>query len=115
MLSDCRTRSARNGDGSNKFGSMDVDAAGDDDTDDDGLNEFNSDADVNNDTGPNGDADTDDDGSNDFNSDAEVNNNTGANVDADDDEDDTAIRANDPCKLVSTVIGEITSCRSVIR
>ena len=68
------------------------------------------------------DADADnDDGSIEFNSDADVDNNdTGANTDADDDdnadndEDTAVIRANDPCKFVSTVIGDITSCRSVI-
>ena len=70
MLSDCQTRYSRNGDGSNKFGSMDADAAGDGDTNDDGSNEFNSDVDVNN--------------------------NTGANVDADDDEGDTRGSANPP-------------------
>ena len=60
------------------------------------------------------DADTDDDGSNEFNSDADVND-TGANGNADDDEDVTAIRANDPCTLVSTVIGDITFYCSVIK
>ena len=95
VLSNCRTRSARNGDGSNKFGAMDAAEDADADADnDDGSNEFNSDADVdNNDTGANTDAD---DGDN-----------------ADNDED-IANCANDACKFVSTVIGDITSCCSVI-
>ena len=90
VLSDFRTRSARNGDDSNKF----ADAAEDD----------NADA----------DADTDDGSPNEFNLDADVNNDTGATAEADDEDDDTLIRANDPCKLVLTVIGDTTSCCSVI-
>ena len=94
VLSDCRTRSAINGDGSNKF--ADVAADADVDTDD-GSNEFTSDADVDNkdkDTGANADDDNEDD--------------------EDKDNDTAVIRANDPCKLVLTVIGDLTSCRSVI-
>ena len=95
VLSDCRTRSARNSDGSNKFDAMDAaedaDAGNDND---DGLNEFNSDADVdNNDMGANTDADDDDNADND---------------------EDIANCANDACKFVSTVIGDTTSCCSVI-
>ena len=89
------TRLVKNGDGRNEFDLWEEDAADDADADDDGSIGFNSDADA--------DADADVD-----------NKDTGANAD-DDDEDDTVIRANDPCKLVSTVIGDTTSCRSVIK
>ena len=110
VLSNCvGTRSARNGDGWNKFDSINADA--DADADDDA----NADADADDDAY----ADADDDANADADADADVNNDTGANTDADADDDadndeDTANCANDACKFVSTVIGDTTSCCSGI-